>query len=327
MTASASQHSAFLGIGEASMTLDDNSCETAENAGWNLVGNPYPTYYDIYSMALEAPITVWDGSTYRAYSLSDDDFVLRPMQPFFVQKSAADLTLGMPRSGRLGTNAITRKSAPSSKIDANRHRLNLEIVRGENETADDYTRIVINESASLAYEGTLDASKFMSMDTDVAQIYSIGDNNHPLAINERPYSDGNAALGVYIPTAGVTYRISASRADRRAWLYDAVAETEQDLTEGDYIFTADKAGTCDSRFTIRFAPAEVSAVDGVESDNVKVAGGKGLLTVTCSADAEVVVYATDGSIVANVKGSIEVTAAAGVYVVKVNGQGYKTIVK
>ncbi|MDE6696505.1 MAG: leucine-rich repeat domain-containing protein, partial [Muribaculaceae bacterium] len=157
MPAAASQHSAFFGIGEASMTLDDNSCETAENAGWNLVGNPYPTYYDIYSMALEAPITVWDGSTYRAYSLSDDDFVLRPMQPFFVQKSAADLTLGMPRSGRLGTNAITRKSAPSSKIDANRHRLNLEIVRGENETADDYTRIVINESASLAYEGTLDA--------------------------------------------------------------------------------------------------------------------------------------------------------------------------
>lgn len=328
MPANSTQQSAFFGIDEAAMSLDDNTCDDPVNAGWNLVGNPYPAFYDIYSMALEAPITVYNGSSYRAYSLSDDDFVLRPMQPFFVQKETAELTLGMPRSGRLGTSAITRTSAPRAIAkDANRQLLNLEIVSGDNETVDDYTRIVLNEAASLSYEGKCDASKFMSMDTEVAQIYSLGQNRTALAINERPYADGNAALGVYIPKAGVAYRIAASRADRKAWLYDAVNGTEQDLTEADYIFTADKAGNDDARFSIRFAPAEGNAVEGVEAAEVKVAGGKGMLTVSAPADAEVAVYAADGSLVANGQGAMEVSVAAGVYVVKVNGQGYKTIVK
>ena len=330
MPSAASEHSAFFGVADATMTLADNASESEETAGWNLVGNPYPAFYDIYSMALQAPITVWDGSTYRAYSLSDDDFVLRPMQPFFVQKSAADLTLGMPRSGRLATSAITRKAAPGIMTDATRHRLNLEIARGERESADDYTRIVLNEGASLAYEGTLDASKFMSMDPAVAQIYSVGVNSHPLAINERPYADGNAPLGLYLPAAGETYRIAASRADRRVWLYDAMAGTEQDLTEGDYIFTADKAGAVEGRFSIRFAPAAGTSVEGIEAAAVKVAGGKGVLTVSAPAGADVAVFAADGSVIASAKadnGTIEVPAAAGVYVVKVNGQGFKTIVK
>ncbi|MDE6561435.1 MAG: leucine-rich repeat protein [Muribaculaceae bacterium] len=328
MPAATTQHSAFFGLDEAPMTLADNTCESAENAGWNFVGNPYPTFYDIYSMELSAPITVWTGSTYRAYSLEDDDFVLRPMQPFFVQKTAADITLGMPRGGRIGTSVITRAAAPRfNAIDANRHKLNLEITSGDNETADDYTRIVLNESASLSYEGKCDASKFMSMNTEVAQIYSLGDNRHPLAINERPYADGNAQLGIYIPKGGETYRISAVRADRKVWLYDAVSGTEQDLTEADYIFTADKAGNDDSRFSIRFAPATGTSVEGVDATAVKVIGGKGVISVSAPIDAEVAVYAADGSVIANAKGDLEAAVAAGVYVVTVNGQSFKTIVK
>lgn len=328
MPAATTQHSAFFGTEEAVMTLADNESSIAEHAGWNLVGNPYPTFYDIYSMDLEAPITVWDGSTYRAYSLADDDFVIRPMQPFFVQKSDADLTLGMPRGGRLGTSTITRASAPRANVvDPLRNKLNIEIVSGDRDEADDYTRIVINEAASMAYDGKCDASKFMSLDSEVAQIYSLGDNHHPLAINERPYADGNAQLGIYIPQAGTEYRIAASRADRKAWLYDSKTGAEQDLTEGDYIFTADEAGTIEGRFSIRFAPAAGTAVEGVDAMAVKVAGGKGVITVSAPADAEVAVYAADGSMIANTRGNLEATAAAGVYVVTVDGQSFKTIVK
>lgn len=335
--ASTEEHNKFFGANAVTFELADNACETEANAGWNFVANPYPTYYDIYYINMQAPITVWNGSTYRAYSLNDGDrgddtFVLRPMQPFFVQKSAEtpDLSTGMPLVGRQINTTIDRSRAPRPVVvDENRHKLNLEIYCNDNEEADDYTRVVINERASLAYETVRDASKFMSMDANVAQLYTLGDNNHPMAINERPYEDGNVALGVLLPATDRTYRFAVQRADRKAWLYDAETGIEFDITEGDYIFSASKAGIDNSRFSIRFAPA-VTSVDGVESAAVKVAGNVGSISVTAPAGATVAVFATDGSIIVNTvaeNGNTEIVVSASVYVVKVNGESFKTIVK
>lgn len=335
MPAATTEHDKFFGSNEVTLPLADNACDTPENAGWNFVANPYPCFYDIYYIAMQAPITVWTGSTYRAYSLNDGDrgddtFVLRPMQPFFVQKDNADLTTTMPLVGRQINTTIDRTRAPQrASVDPNRHKLNLELFRDGSDEADDYTRIVINEEAQMAYETKCDASKFMSMDANVAQLYSFGGNNHPMAINERPYDDGNVALGVYLPEAGKTYRISALRADRRAWIYDAVTGIEHDLTMGDYYFTAAKAGADNKRFTIRFAPGS-STVGSLDATPVKVTGNTGYIAVSAPAGAKVAVYATDGTMIANLKaenGTAEIPAAAGIYIVKVNDETVKTIVK
>ncbi|MCM1142824.1 MAG: leucine-rich repeat domain-containing protein, partial [Muribaculum sp.] len=84
MPAATDKHEQFFGSNEVNFELADNASESEANAGWNFVSNPYPCYYDIYYIAMQAPITVWNGSTYRAYSLNDGDrgddtFVLRPM--------------------------------------------------------------------------------------------------------------------------------------------------------------------------------------------------------------------------------------------------------
>ena len=334
--ASAAENSKFFGANPVTFELADNTCETEANAGWNFVANPYPTYYDIYYIDMQAPITVWTGSTYKAYSLNDGDrgddtFVLRPMQPFFVQKSTADLSTGMPLVGRQINTTIDRSRAPRPvTVDENRHKLNLELYSDDNEEADDYTRVVINEQASLAYETVRDASKFMTMNADVAQLYTLGSEGHPMAINERPYEDGNVALGVLLPAADRTYRISARRADRKAWLYDAETGMESDLTEGDYIFTASKTGIDNKRFSIRFAPAVNSVEDVDATDAVKVIGGTGSISVSAPAGSAVTVFATDGSVITNTdaeNGIVDIPVAGGVYVVKVNGESYKTIVK
>lgn len=335
MPAATTEHDKFFGSNKVTMSLEDNACETAENAGWNFVANPYPSYYDIYYIDMQAPITVWTGSTYRAYSLNDGDrgddtFVLRPMQPFFVQKATADLTIGMPLVGRQINTTIDRTRAPHREaVDENRHKLNLELYRGDKEEADDYTRIVINEEASMTYENTHDASKFMSIDNKVAQLYSIGEENHPMAINERPYGSGNVALGVYIPVSDETYRIAALRADRKAWIYDSITGMEQDLTEGDYIFTASKTGVDNSRFTIRFAPGTTS-VESIYPFAVKVTGNKSLISIIAPEGSDVAVYGADGILIANVisgTGVTEIPTAAGIYVVKVCGKTVKVIVK
>lgn len=336
MPAATTEHAKFFGSNEVELPLADNPCETLENAGWNFVANPYPSFYDIYYIKMQAPITVWTGSTYRAYSLNDGDrgddtFVLRPMQPYFVQKDNTELTAGMPLVGRQINSTINRDRAPGQEpaIDENRLKLNLELYRAESEEADDYTRIVINESAKTAYETNCDASKFMSLDNEVAQLYSFGANNHPMAINERPYDDGYVALGVYLPAKGETYCISARRADRKAWLFDATTGVEHDLTSGDYYFTTDKTGIDNRRFTIRFAP-HTTTVNDLDAVPVKVVGNEGYITVSAAANSSVLVYATDGTMIANVKavgGMAEIPAAAGIYIVKVNGKTVKTIVK
>ncbi|MBP3537311.1 MAG: leucine-rich repeat protein [Muribaculaceae bacterium] len=336
MPAATTEHEKFFGANVVTLPLADNTCETAENAGWNFVANPYPSYYDIYYINMQAPITVWTGSTYRAYSLNDadrgdDTFVLRPMQPFFVQKSSTDLTASMPLTGRQTDATIDRTRAPrrEATVDPDRLKLNLEILRADSEEADDYTRIVVNDAAKMDYETRCDASKFMSLDATVAQIYSIGGKEHPMAINERPYADGNVALGVYLPEKGKTYTISARRADCRAWLYDALTGIEHDLTLGDYVFVADKAGTDNSRFTVRLAPV-TTAVEDLDATPVKVTGNAGCITVSAPADSHIAVYATDGRVVTSMdaeNGAAEIPAAAGVYVVKVNDRTFKTIVK
>lgn len=336
MPAATTEHAKFFGSNEETLALADNACETPENAGWNFVANPYPSFYDIYYIQMQAPITVWTGSTYRAYSLNDGDrgddtFVLRPMQPYFVQKDNSELTAGMPLMGRQIDKTINRDRAPGREpeIDENRLKLNLELYRADNEEADDYTRIVINESAKTAYETNCDASKFMSLDNEVAQLYSLGDNSHPMAINERPYDDGYVALGVYLPAKGETYCISARRADRKAWIFDATTGVEHDLTSGDYYFTTDKVGVDNKRFTIRFAP-HTTTVNDLDAVPVKVVGNEGYITVSTAANSTVLVYATDGTMIANVKaegGMAEIPAAAGIYIVKVNGKTVKTIVK
>lgn len=324
----------FFDQKELTMSLADNPSENEVNAGWNFVSNPYPCYYDVYYMNMQAPITVWTGSTYRAYALNegdnnDDTYVLRPMQPFFVQKASTDLTATMPLVGRQVSTNINHTRAPKpNTTEANplRNLLNLELVKYGEDEAEDYTRIVINEQASMGYERTCDASKFMSMDATVAQFFSIGENDTPMAINERPYDNGNVALGVYFPEAGETFTITATRSDRKAWLYDAETGIEQDLTEGDYMFTVNKSGYDYNRFSIRFSPV-TNAVEKTENVKVKVTAGTGIITVTAPENANVTVYGTDGSMIASCMGSNEFNVAAGIYVIKVDGQTFKTIVK
>ncbi|MCM1489879.1 MAG: leucine-rich repeat domain-containing protein [Muribaculum sp.] len=324
----------FFDQKELTMSLANNPSESEVNAGWNFVSNPYPCYYDVYFMNMQAPITVWTGSTYRAYALNegdngDDTYVLRPMQPFFVQKSSADLTAVMPLVGRQVNTTINHSRAPKpNTTEANplRNLLNLELIKNGSDEADDYTRVVINEQASMDYERACDASKFMSMDATVAQFFTLGEDETPMAINERPYDNGNVALGVYFPEAGETFTITATRSDRQTWIYDAETGIEQDLTEGDYTFMVNKTGYDYNRFSIRFSPV-TNAVEKTENVKVKVNAGAGYISVVASEDANVSVYGTDGRVVASCMGSNNFTVPAGVYVIRVDGQTFKTIVK
>lgn len=327
-------HSQFLGKDEVEIELNEYPSSNIANSNWNLIGNPYPCYFDIYYMDLEAPITVWTGSSYRALSLKDDNYALRPMQAFFVQKPEVGAEAVMLSDGRQKTSTILHGSgsgkAPARTPSTSKRDLfDIEISLDGDTVAADMTRIVLNEEASLGYETKCDASKFMSLDTSVAQIYSMDKDGIALAINERPYADGNVRLCVYIPSKASTYRIEAPRADGKVYLYDAKLGIEHDLTMAAYIFTSDMEGVNSTRFTLRFEPGTTN-IDSSDSDNIRVNAARGAIYVTAPDGASVNIYSVNGTNEAYATSTgttLNFILEKGIYVVNVDGEIFKTVVK
>lgn len=263
---------------DVTSALTVNEAATTANRSWNYVGNPYPCYFDIYYMDFTAPITVWTGSTYKAYSIADDDLVLRPMQSFFVQKPDAVDEIIFHKEGRQLTTSINHAAgvkAQRAPSQTRRSIFDIAIAQGadSNEpTAADETRIVLNPAASLSYELTCDAAKFMSFDASVPQLLTLDEDGNSYAINERPQDEGSVMLAFYAATAG-TYTISAQRADGSILLIDNELGTQTDLTAGAYTFTSDATGGVNaSRFVLLLGAKDTATGLASELNSEQSAG-------------------------------------------------------
>ena len=289
---------------EFNKTLAVNASETASNRGWNLVGNPYQCFYNNHCLNFTAPITVWNGSTYVAYSLTDDDYAIRPNEAFFVQcPNEENATLGFPIQGRQLTSVIESQNAARAEKASARKLIDVELSDGE---LTDKTRFVMNPQAEIGYELNRDASKFFSMDASAPQIYTI-ENGELLAINERPLGEGTVQMGIIIPKDG-TYTINAPRNQfQNIVLVDNETGIETLLADGvSYTFTADK-GTHEGRFVLRIGGTVVTDINAVE-------GG------LRQAKVPTAVYTLDGRKVADFDGresslSNSVPLQKGVYIV------------
>ena len=226
------------------------SSELAHNRSWNLIGNPYPCFYDTRKIEHNGIITVWNGEGYTAYSLLDDDYVLRPHEAFFVQCPADATSMKFKAEGRQHTRVTSYDvSYAKAEIAANtNHRQVFDLsFSGANYT--DKTRFVINESAKLEYEISCDASKFMSSNLDIPQVYIV-ENGQRMSIDERPLSDGMIALGMYVGVPG-DYTIGMQTASAaNIILIDKATGKSVNLNNSTYTFSASK-GTIDNRFLIR----------------------------------------------------------------------------
>ena len=289
-------------------TLDVNASENASNRGWNLVGNPWQCYYNDHMLNFTGPITVWSvgNKTYTAYSITDDDYAIAPNEAFFVQCPNAEYnTIGFPTQGRQLTNVIEQQNAaPAMFLQASgRQVINLTVSNGEME---DQTRVVLNDNASMGYELTCDAGKFMSMDGSVPQIYTLDAAGNQYAINERPFADGSVQMGFYAGQNG-QYTLSVKRCDaEQAFIYDAKTGMTVEITNSDYTFSAE-AGTYDNRFTLLFANSEMG-ISGMQKDGQM---------------DEAEVWSVDGKLLGTDVNSL----GAGVYVVRQGKKVSKVVVR
>ena len=256
MPATEETHNQIFRSQAVTTPLSEYSSDDANARNWNLVGNPYACFYDIYRMDYTAPLTVWnsDNSTYNAYSIADDDFALRPMQAFFVQKPDGVEAITFQPEGRQTDSNIDHSAGVKAMAGkaASRRFIELELSNG---ITDDHTRLVVNPQAQETFDANNDASKMMSTDI-TAQIFSVlGDEAY--AIKESPFAAGQAEIGMWFPADG-QYVVNITRADVKVELMDNGA-----VVPMPYTFTADE-GFCEGRFVLRITtdPTAIEGVDG-----------------------------------------------------------------
>lgn len=240
--------------GDRTLSLEENLSEFEHNRSWNLIGNPYPSFYDTRFMEFGAPFMVWNSSAqnYYAYNPADDAYILSPGEALFVQRPVDQKDITFLKDGRQINQYArtlldeTTQARARGKEGVQRSVFNLTL-SGENTS--DRTRVVLNDEASMTYEMNKDAAKFASTVPTVAQIYSWNGESR-YAINERPAGSGIVNLGVHCGTKG-TYTIALANAvDGQVILEDKLMNISTEITaDKGYSFEAE-AGDDDSRFVL-----------------------------------------------------------------------------
>ena len=257
------------------LSLEENLSEFEHNRSWNLIGNPYPSFYDTRFMEFDAPFMVWNScaQNYYAYNPADDAYILSPGEALFVQRPVDQKDITFLKDGRQINQYArtlideTTQARARGKEGVQRSVFNLTL-SGENTS--DRTRVVLNDEASMTYEMNKDAAKFASTVPTVAQIYSWNGESR-YAINERPAGSGIVNLGVHCGTKG-TYTIALANAvDGQVILEDKLMNISTEITaDKGYSFEAE-AGDDDSRFVLHITRSigggdDTTGINGITTE-------------------------------------------------------------
>lgn len=307
----------LLRTGEIEIPLSDYPSEYTNNANWNFVGNPYPSFFNIQAIDYNAPIIIWNGEGYTALSLTDDTYALRPLEAFFTQKPEGTSSMVFRPEGRQ-TNADVTGSSFRALPNPERKLVNLRLV-GEAYT--DRSRIVINPKAKLSYELTCDAGKWMSPNPKVPQLYSLGEAGQRYAINERPAGSGQIPLGLYIGEAGsYTLKIVSDETTPEVYLVDKYTNEQVLLNREAYAFHAE-AGTIDDRFEVRLSESVTGNELSKTDDPVRLYTQEGSLYIQVSEPSDVRIYTAWGVLATECQlkaGTTKIDLPAGLYLVNLN---------
>lgn len=268
MPAANSSRQNLFATDDVTIPLTEYPAASFHNRSWNLVGNPYPCAFSTREMDYFAPITTWNGKQYVAYSLVDDDYVLRPAEAFFVQAPVGTTALTFRKSGRTvkHTREISQAeynnyyNAPARRQDAPADRQVYNFYLSQKDFTD-RARIVLNEEAAAEYDIHCDAAKMFSSDNTISQLF-VNEGGVYYAIDERPSENGQCTLGAWFAAAD-EYTLHLDMPDNTTdavILYDTETGARTDLTTDTYRFTAE-AGMADTRFLISFVRPVPTAVE------------------------------------------------------------------
>lgn len=297
-----------------------------DDKSWNLIGNPYLSFYDIRDIGFGSAsiIVIWNGQGYIPLSIKDDSYSLRPLEAFFVQKPDGENVITFKPEGRRTNAESTGFYALRSASDTDRKVLNLRL---SGETYTDRARVVINPLAQPGYDMNNDAVKWMSSNKEIPQFYTLGGEGKRYAINERPLGAGSIPVGLYVGQTGIyTFEKVEDETWEQVCLLDKYENKQVDLCRDSYSFHADQ-GTVDDRFEIRLGIPTSNLPVVSTIDRVRTEGHT--LHIEVGEKAEVTVYTVSG--IEKYRNCIEAGSTAirlesGFYLVRVNEITHKVII-
>jgi len=214
-------------------------------AGWNLVGNPYPSVLDIAQLnfgdQIIAAASVWphgSSGTYLNWSQgSGGDIEARYIQPgqgFMIQLVSTNQSLTFTNSARTHQNLGSFDKSQSEEINPNSLKISLTDQNGRS----DHTYLKFDEEASNAFDPYFDVHKLFGS-SSFPQIYSYIDmeNGEKSSIQALPFPNEGERIhiGHQIGASGnFTLQIkgmSHMDADREIYLIDHLKEEIFDLKQ------------------------------------------------------------------------------------------------
>lgn len=249
----------------------------AGGKGWNLIGNPFSSALDwnlvtpSLGSGMDNALYYYDASTenYLYYidingGIGTGSRYIPAMQGFMVHaKSSGTHTVTLNDGMRAHSSQNFYKSAESLPGS-----LSLTVSSGGYEDA---AFVYFHEGATTAFDGSYDAYKLSSYNTEVPAIYTISSDNKNVAINGLPELTEDLQIPVWFKAGTVgTYTLNADVTNMPAtvFLKDLETGTDQNLrVNPEYTFTAGDL-EASGRFLLHFSALGVD--NGGNADNLNI---------------------------------------------------------
>lgn len=306
---------------------------TPNHKGWNLVGNPYVSYYSSNAWSgltlgkliensdneyeltnLTIPyVTIPQNAGYSEYIQAEiGNYSLPPFMSYFVQVGGEQaeqdaLYVNFTAQSRKTANKVVARQADATDTDAPiRVGINLSNDKGET----DYTSLVISDRYTNAYEIGADLLKWRGTyyTRYTKPVLASAGADGELAFNA--LSDDAARQGVqlhYFAAQQGQYTFSLSRqydltALKEVILYDTQSGTSVNLLQEDYRFSSDKTDD-KNRFllyvSVERTPSVITSIGNLGIGIYAISENHNLRILNLPADAHIRIYDTLGRIIAD----------------------------
>ncbi len=355
-----------LNNGEVALT-PTRTGTTAGKRGFNLIGNPYPSYLNwdaVYTDATNPAVNMRNAIWFRTmdgvmkfHTYSDGEGVpsldandnpltitgqIAPMQAFWVKVQADPLAPETVSNGSLtfknthrSHQAATGYNPLKAKAAELRPRVRLVISNG---VADD-EMLVVGKSYAANGLDSYDIEKMSNDNAAIPELFSLVENQELVINSMQELKAGKWVMLGMRPGVAGNFGIKVSQLeniDAQVMLIDRLLNTEQELTLGEtYSFTSDGTATND-RFSLEFrAPGTITSVDELATEaHVFVNENRQLIVqapgITRNDRISVYTLAGQQLQLQQADGAVTVLSrplTTGVYIVKVNQLVEKVIVK